>query len=100
MNISQSYLICREGRRSMSCWVGVVKRKNSCSYYFTIHTTEGQLIMESDSYKSRRSATNGILICNVFSESGSVAVCKRKSVLFDVLARNRKSSKQYGICKS
>ncbi|HOM01452.1 MAG TPA: hypothetical protein PLH43_01310 [Acetivibrio sp.] len=38
----------------MSYWIGVVREEMTLgSYYFTIHTPEGQLIMESDSYKDR-----------------------------------------------
>ncbi len=78
----------------MSYWVGVVREERTAgSYYFTIHTPEGQLIMESDSYKSRRSATNGILILKrvLLDKAGSVVVCKRNNrYYFDVFARNGK----------
>lgn len=78
----------------MSYWVGVVREERTAgSYYFTIHASEGQLIMESDSYKSRRSATNGILILKrvLSDKAGSVVVCERDNrYYFDVFARNGK----------
>lgn len=78
----------------MSYWVGVVREeKTAGSYYFTIHTPEGQLVMESDSYKSRRSATNGILVLKgvLSDKTGSVVVYERNNrYYFDVFARNGK----------
>ncbi|HHV29669.1 YegP family protein [Acetivibrio mesophilus] len=76
----------------MSYWVGVVREERTLArYYFTIHTQEGQLVMESDSYKSRRSATKGILTLKsaLADKKGSVLVYETNNrYYFSVYARN------------
>ncbi|GAE88083.1 YegP family protein [Acetivibrio straminisolvens] len=78
----------------MSSWVAVVREESTAgSYYFTIHTPEGQLIMKSDSYKERRSAAKGILTLKLalVNKKGSVVISKRNNLYyFNVYAGNGK----------